>query len=80
MSDEAYEKHQAELTAAIAALAEGNFVSHYVVVAVTSTGTEDGTHLITSPDLPQWMCHGLLSYEAAATVPQPMYEYCQEDE
>ena len=57
------------------------FVTRYVVVAsVVEESGEEGTVLLTSPDLPQWMAHGLLSYEAHATIPQPFYDYPDEDE
>ena len=57
------------------------FVTHYaaVVAAVMEDGTEI-THLVTSPGLPLWMAHGLLSYEAAASTPQPNWMAPDEDE
>lgn len=60
---------------AIAARIDAPLVTHYVVVAAVIE--DDGgeiTAMIPSPGLPLWMQHGLLSYEAAATVPQPFYE------
>ena len=66
---------------AIAQAADGAFVTHYVVVAALID--EDGeplTYTMTSPGLPLWMRHGLLSYEAAAAIPQPEYERPDEDE
>lgn len=57
------------------------FVTRYVVVAsVVEESGEEGTVLLTSPDLPQWMAHGLLSYEAHATIPQPFYEYAEDED
>lgn len=73
-SDDAYQDHQAELANAIAKVSDAAFVTQYVVVAaVTHPNGEDSTHLITSPNLPLWQTHGLLSYEAAATAPQPTW-------
>ena len=75
-----YDEHQAALSDAIRAVAGGSIVTHYVVVAAVIDEDGDGpTHTITSPGLPLWMTHGLLSYEAAATTPQPPWAY-QEDE
>ena len=66
---------------ALAASIDVPFVTHYAAVAaaVMEDGTEI-THLVTSPGLPLWMAHGLLSYEAAALIPQPEYERPDEDE
>lgn len=80
MSD-TYDEHQGALQAAITGVVDqGGIVTHYVVVAagITDDGDEYTTS-ITSPGLPLWMTHGLLSYEAAATVPQPIYDYPEED-
>ena len=57
------------------------FVTRYVTVAcIVEESGEEGTTLLTSSDLPLWMAHGLLSYEAAATTPQPFYDYPDDDE
>lgn len=69
-----YAEHQAELLDAIGAVAGRPIITHYVVVAASIA--DDGeveTHLITSPDLPMWQAHGLLSFEAAHTTPQPAW-------
>ena len=66
---------------ALAAAIDVPFVTHYaaVVAAVMDDGTEI-THLVTSPGLPLWMAHGLLSYEAAASTPQPNWMAPDEEE
>lgn len=80
MSD-TYDEHQAALGAAIGAVTGRPMVTHYVVVAaVIDQDGEPETHTITSPGLPLWMAHGLLSYEAAATTPQPAWADTEEDE
>lgn len=66
---------------AIADAAEVSFVTHYVVVAATvDPDGNSGTHLIPSPGLPLWMQHGLLAYEAAASIPQPFYQKFDDEE
>lgn len=73
MSD-TYTEHQGALQDAITAVAGRPLVTHYVVVAATvDDGGEVETHLITSPNLPMWQAHGLLSFEAAHTTPQPAW-------
>jgi hypothetical protein len=50
------------------------FVTHYVVVVSTiEANGEPCTGHISSPGMPLWMKHGLLSYEAAGLIPQPLY-------
>lgn len=75
-----YSEHQGELADVLAKMAEVDFVTHYVVVAATATAESEGTHLITSPGLPLWMAHGLLSYEAASTQPQPFWTLDDDEE
>lgn len=68
---DSYEEHQSELQNAITAVTGRPVVTHYVLVAATLDGEGDvETHLITSPGLPLWQTHGLLSYEASYTSPQ----------
>lgn len=78
-----YEEAQTALHNAISAVADGEFVTHYVVVAATIT--EDGetaVHSICTPGMPNWQRHGLLSYEASATESQPNWtiHYMYDDE
>ena len=66
---------------AIAECMEAPIVTHYVVVAavINTEGVEE-TALIPSPGLPRWMQHGLLAYEAAASVPQPFYQLHEDED
>ena len=66
---------------AIAERMEAPMVTHYVVVAalIDENGTET-TACIPSPGLPLWMQHGLLAYEAAASVPQPIYQLAEDED
>ena len=75
-----YDEHQAALADAIAKVTGVDFVTHYVVVAATASADEEGTHMVTSPGLPLWQAHGLLSFEAHATVPQPFYAEDEDDD
>lgn len=62
-------------------LMEVDFVTHFVIVAAGATAEDEGTYLIKSPGLPNWQAHGMLSYEAAAMAPQPIWSYdhdCEE--
>ncbi len=73
MSD-TYDDNQAELADVIGKVAGASMVTHYVVVvAVIDSDGDETTHLITSPGLPLWQAHGLLSFEAAGTIPQPVW-------
>lgn len=66
---------------AIAAHLEEPIVTHYVVVAaVINTEGVEQTALIPSPGLPLWMQHGLLAYEAAASIPQPIYQMSEDED
>ena len=66
---------------AIAAQCDGMYVTHYVVAAaVIDSEGEPLTVKMISPGLPLWMQHGLLSYEASATVAQPVWSHDDDDE
>ncbi len=79
MSD-TYDDNQAELADVIGKVAGASMVTHYVVVAaVLDSDGDETTHLITSPGLPLWQAHGLLSFEAAATNPPPVWTDDGED-
>lgn len=75
-----YSEHQSELADVLAKISGADFVTHYVVVAATASADSETTHLITSPGLPLWMAHGLLSYEAASAQPQPFWAVDEDDE
>lgn len=74
-----YEEHQQAIADAIGAVCDGALITHYVTVAAgINADGEEFTTTITSPGLPMWMTHGLLSYEAGATTPQP--NWMQDDD
>lgn len=83
MSQETYQKHQVALQNAISAIADDGLVTHYVVVAnIINNDGEDEFHTMTSPGMPQWQRHGMLSYEASAQEPQPNWtvHYLHDDD
>lgn len=84
MSDtqDTYTEHQSALQDVIAKISDEHLITHYVVVAAGITDQGDAfTTTITSPGLPLWQKHGLLSYEATATQAQPEWTtYDDEDE
>lgn len=56
-------------------------VTHYVVTAaIIQPDGSEATITFPSPGMPLWQQHGLLSYEAAGLVPQPIYEQPDDDE
>lgn len=65
---DSYDEGQAGLANAISKIADDEIITHYVVVAVDIEGC---VHTISSPGLPYWMKHGLLSSSAAACLPTP---------
>lgn len=70
-----YDEHIHNLESAIAQATGGLVTAWVTVAAVVADDGGEYLHTITSPGLPLWQRHGLLSTEAAASTNQPEWTY-----
>ena len=81
MSGPDYSRTQAEIDAALHALSDGGIPTAWVLVAAVAVEDgDDRLYTITSPGLPFWQKHGLLSQGALTTAGQPEWTYDDEDD
>lgn len=66
-----YEEHVPRIESAITQATGGLVTAWVTVAAVIADNGDQHIHTITSPGLPLWQRHGLLSTEAAASTNQP---------
>lgn len=80
MTDHDFARAQSEIDAALYTLAKGGIPTAWVIVAaVAGEDGDDQLYTVTSPGLPFWQKHGLLSQGAHTSAGQPEWTI-EEDE
>ena len=73
-------EHIPNLESAIARVTGGLVTAWVTVAAVVADNGDQHIHTITSPGLPLWQRHGLLSTEAVASTNQPEWTFRGDDD
>ena len=80
MSEFNYHRAQSEIDAALYTLTDGGIPTAWVLVAAVATEDgDDQLHTLTSPGLPFWQKHGLLSQGAHTSAGQPEWTFDEEE-